>query len=51
MDIPFDQCPVTKQEAIEAINNLVKYFQSPKRDSEFFGLDDLGIIDIYIHFN
>ena len=46
MDVPFD-CPFTKEEALEAINNLVKYFQN-KEDGDCFGLDDLGIIEIYL---
>lgn len=39
--------PITKRDAQEAIDRLVKFFQSYKGD--FFGLDDLGIIDIYIN--
>lgn len=42
-------CPYTKEEAIEAINNLVKYFQNGQNDKNYFGLDDLGIIDIYLN--
>lgn len=37
----------TKKEAQEAIKRLVKYFQTHENE-EYFGLDDLGIIDIYI---
>ena len=37
---------VTKQDAQDAINNLVKFFQSYK--GKFFGLDDLGIISLYV---
>lgn len=42
-------CPYTKEDAIEAVKSLVKYFSSEKRDKNFFGLDDLGIIDIYLN--
>lgn len=38
---------LTKQDAQDAINRLVKFFQKYK--GEFFGLDDLGIIDLYIN--
>ena len=38
---------LTKQDAQEAINRLVEFFQKYKGD--FFGLDDLGIIDLYIN--
>lgn len=38
---------ITKRDAQEAINRLVEFFQSYK--GEFFGLDDLGIIDVYIN--
>lgn len=41
-------CPYTKEDAIEAINNLVKYFQNGQNDKNYFGLDDLGIINTYI---
>ena len=49
MDISFDCCPYTKEEANEAIKNLVKYFTDGKKDKNFFGLDELGIIDIYLN--
>ena len=49
MDVSFDCCPYTKEEAMEAVNNLIQYFQNGKKDKDFFGLDDLGIIDIYIN--
>ena len=39
--------PITKQDAQKAIDRLVEFFQSYKGD--FFGLDDLGIIDLYIN--
>ena len=39
--------PITKRDAQEAINRLVKFFQSDK--GYFFGWDDLGIIYIYIN--
>ena len=48
MDIPFDCCPYTKDEVNEAIRNLVAYFQN-KNDKNYFGLDNLGIIDIYVN--
>ena len=38
---------LTKQDAQDAINRLVKFFQKYK--GEFLGLDDLGIIDLYIN--
>lgn len=38
---------LTKQDAQEAVNRLVKFFQQYK--GKFFGLDDLGIIDLYIN--
>lgn len=41
-------CPYTKEDAIEAVKNLVKYFSDGKKDKDFFGLDDLGIINIYL---
>ena len=44
-------CPYTKEDVNEAINNLVKYFQDEKRDKDFFGLDDLGVIDIYLNWS
>lgn len=37
----------TKQEAQEAVNRIAKFFQS--YDGDFFGLDDIGIIDVYIN--
>ena len=43
-----DECFFNKQDAIDAINRLVKFFQNNKKDKNYFGLDDLGIIDIYI---
>ena len=49
MDISFDCCPYTKEDVIEAMNNLVKYFTDGKKDKDFFGLDDLGVIDIYLN--
>lgn len=48
MDVSFDCCPYTKKEAQEALNRLVKYFKENK-DTKFFGLDDLGIIDVYLN--
>ena len=39
--------PVTKQDAQEAVDRLVKFFQNYK--GEFFGLDDLVIINLYIN--
>lgn len=51
MDISFDCCPVTKKEVFDAINRLIEYFQNNKNDKNYFGLDDLGIIDTYISFN
>lgn len=36
----------TKEDAQNAIKRLIKFFQNYK--GEFFGLDDLGIIDFYI---
>lgn len=45
------ECPFTKEEAIEAINNLAKYFMDGKKDKDYFGLDDCGIIDLYLNFN
>ncbi len=36
----------SKQEAKEAVKRLVDFFQNYEGD--FFGLDDLGIIDMYI---
>ena len=44
-------CPYTKEEANEAVKNLVKYFTDGKTDKDFFGLDDLGIIDIYLNWS
>ena len=38
----------TKQDAEEAVRRLVDYFQNEKKDKNYFGLDDLGIIDIYL---
>ena len=29
-------CPYTKEDAIEAINNLVKYFQNGQNDKNYF---------------
>ena len=49
-NIEFD-CPYTKEEAIEAMNRLVKYFQNDKKDKDYLGLDDLGIIDIYLNWS
>ena len=37
----------SKEEAQEALNRLVEFFQN--YEGEFFGLDDLGIIDLYIN--
>lgn len=37
----------SKKDAEQALDRLVKFFQSYK--GEYFGLDDLGIIDLYIH--
>lgn len=45
------ECPFTKEEAIEAINNLAKYFMDGKKDKDYLGLDDCGIIDLYLNFN
>ena len=42
-------CPYTKRDVDEAIERLVKYFKDEKKDKEFFGLDDLGIIDVYLN--
>ena len=42
-------CPYTKKDVNEAIKRLVKYFKDEKRDKEFFGLDDIGIIDVYLN--
>ena len=42
-------CPYTKEDAIEAINNLVKYFQNGQNDKNYFGFDDLGVINIYLN--
>jgi hypothetical protein len=38
---------VSKKEAQEALNRLVDFFQNYQ--GEFFGLDDCGIIDLYIN--
>lgn len=38
---------VSKKEAQEALNRLVEFFQTYQGD--FFGLDDCGIIDLYIN--
>lgn len=38
---------VSKKEAQEALNRLVDFFQNYR--GEFFGLDDCGIIDLYIN--
>lgn len=42
-------CPYTKEDAIEAINNLVEYFQNGQNDKNYFGLDDLGVINTYLN--
>ena len=44
-------CPYTKEEVVEAINRLVKYFQNDEKDKDYLGLDDLGIIDIYLNWS
>lgn len=44
-------CPYTKEDVNKAIERLVKYFKDEKRDKEFFGLDDVGIIDVYLNWN
>lgn len=49
MDIPFDCCPYSKEDAQEAINNLIKYFQNEQNNKNYFGLDDLGIINTYLN--
>lgn len=36
----------TKEEVLEAIERLVDFFQN--YEGEFFGLDDLGMISIYV---
>ena len=38
---------VSKKETQEALNRLVDFFQHYQ--GEFFGLDDCGIIDLYIN--
>lgn len=35
-----------KEEVLKAIDNLRKFFQN--YNGEYFGLDDLGIIDLYV---
>ena len=50
MDIPFDCCPYSKEDAQEALNRLVEYFQN-QESKNYFGLDDLGIIDIYLNWS
>lgn len=50
MDIPFDCCPYSKEDAQEVLNRLVKYFQN-QESKNYFGLDDLGIIDIYLNWS
>ena len=42
-------CPYTKEDVIEAINNLVEYFQNGQNDKNYFGLDDLGVINTYLN--
>ena len=42
-------CPYTKEDVIEAINNLVKYFQNGQNDKNYFGLDGLGVINTYLN--
>ena len=49
MDIPFDCCLYSKEDAQEAINNLIKYFQNEQNNKNYFGLDDLGIINTYLN--
>ena len=49
-NIEFD-CPYTKEEAVEAIKRLVEYFKNDKKDEDYFGLDDLGVIDIYLNWS
>lgn len=44
-------CPYTKEDAIKAVRNLVKYFTDGEKNKDFFGLDDLGIIDIYVNWS
>lgn len=46
-----EKCPFTKKDVNKAIERLVDYFQSEERDKNFFGLDDLGIIDMYVNKN
>ena len=48
MDIPFDSRPYLKEDAQEALNRLAKCFQN-QESKNYFGLDDLGIIDIYLN--
>lgn len=50
MDIPFDCCLYSKEDAQEALSRLVKYFQN-QESKNYFGLDDLGIIDIYLNWS
>ena len=50
MNIPFDCCPYPKEDAQEALNRLVKYFQN-QESKNYFGLDDLSIIDIYLNWS
>ena len=50
MDIPFDCCLYSKEDAQEALNRLVKYFQN-QENKNYFGLDDLGIINIYLNWS
>ena len=35
-----------KEDVLKAIDNLKKFFQN--YNGEYFGLDDLGIIDLYV---
>jgi hypothetical protein len=44
-----EKCPFNKKDVNEAIQRLVEYFQSEEKDKDFFGLDDLGIIDMYVN--
>lgn len=50
MDIPFDCCPYSKEDSQEALNRLVKYFQN-QENKNYFELDDLSIIDIYLNWS
>lgn len=49
MDIPFDRCPYTKEDANEALQNLFKYFAEGEKDKDFFAIDNLGVIDVYLN--